>query len=91
MPKSMSLGQLAIHIPTTPGALARITQQDSFDVSQDSFEPPQPKDVDKIHAAFEQSVRQVEEHLKAMTDQEAHRSWGLMLRDKEVFCKRGLA
>jgi len=30
--KSMSLGQLAIHIATTPGALARITQQDSFDV-----------------------------------------------------------
>ena len=30
--KSMSLGQLAIHIATVPGALARITQQDSFDV-----------------------------------------------------------
>jgi uncharacterized damage-inducible protein DinB len=85
--KSMSLGQLAIHIATTPGALARITQQDSFDVSQGSFVPPQPKDVDEIHAAFEQSVHQVEEHLKTMTDQEAQRSWRLMLRDKEVFSK----
>jgi uncharacterized damage-inducible protein DinB len=85
--KSMSLGQLAIHIATTPGALARITQQDSFDVSQGSFEPPQPKNADEIQAAFEQSVRQVEEHLKAMTDQEANKSWRLMLHDKEVFCK----
>src|SRR5690348_18255151 len=52
--KSMSLGQLAIHIATTPGALARITQQDSFDVSQGSFEPPQPRDMNEIQAAFEQ-------------------------------------
>ena len=85
--KSMPLGQLAIHIATTPGALARITQQDSFDVSQGSFEPPQPRDMNEIQAAFEQSVRQVEEHLKGMTDDEAHKSWRLMLRDKEVFCK----
>src|SRR5690348_17503582 len=83
----MSLGQLAIHIATTPGALARITQHDSFDVSQGSFEPPQPRDMNEIQAAFEQSVRQVEEHLKGMTEDEAHKSWRLMLRDKEVFCK----
>lgn len=85
--KSMSLGQLAIHIATTPGALARITRQDSFDVSQGSFEPPQPKNVGEVQAAFEQSVRQVEEHLQAMTEQEAHKPWRLMLHDKEVFCK----
>ena len=85
--KSMSLGQLAIHIATTPGALARITQQYSFDVSQGSFEPPQPKNVGEVQAAFEQSVRQVEEHLQAMTEQEAHKPWRLMLHDKEVFCK----
>jgi uncharacterized damage-inducible protein DinB len=85
--KSMSLGQLAIHIATTPRALARITQQDSFDVSQGSFEPPQPKNVDEIHAAFEQSVRQVEEHLKTMTEQEAGKSWRLMFHDRELFSK----
>jgi uncharacterized damage-inducible protein DinB len=85
--KSMSLGQLAIHIATTPGALARITQQDSFDVSQGSFEPPQPKNVDEIHAAFEQSVLQVEEHLKTMTEQEAGKNWRLMFHDRELFSK----
>jgi uncharacterized damage-inducible protein DinB len=41
-PKSMSLGQLAIHIATVPGASTRITQPDAFDVSQGNFVPPQP-------------------------------------------------
>ena len=85
--KSMSLGQLAIHVATVPGALARITQQDAFDVSQGSFEPPHPKNLEEIHAAFEQSVRVVEERLKKMTDQEARKNWRLMLHDKELFCK----
>lgn len=74
--KSMSLGQLAIHIATVPGSLARITQQDAFDVSQGSFEPPQPRGAEEIHAAFEQSVREVEEHLKKMIDQEARKPGG---------------
>ncbi len=42
-PKSMSLGQLALHIATVPGALATLAQGDGFDVSQANFQPPQPK------------------------------------------------
>jgi uncharacterized damage-inducible protein DinB len=85
--KSMSLGQLAFHIATVPGALARITQQDGFDVSQGSFDPPSPKTVEEIHAAFEQSVRGVEEYLKGMTEQTAQGNWRLMLGEKELFSK----
>jgi uncharacterized damage-inducible protein DinB len=85
--KSMSLGQLAIHIATVPGALAKITKLDGFDVSQADFEPTPPKNVGEIHAAFEQSVREVEKHLQEMTDQEAKGTWRLMLKDKEIFSK----
>jgi uncharacterized damage-inducible protein DinB len=85
--KSMSLGQLAIHIATVPGSLARITQQESFDVSQNSFAPPQPKEIGEIHAAFEQSVREVEEYLQGMTDQQAQGNWRLMVKDRELFSK----
>jgi uncharacterized damage-inducible protein DinB len=86
-PKSMSLGQLAIHIATVPGALARITQQEAFDAAQGNFEPAQPKGMDEVHAAFEQSVREVEEYLQGMTEQKAQASWRLMLKDKEIFTK----
>lgn len=86
-PKSMALGQLAIHIATVPGALARITRQDRFDVSQGNFEPPHPKSMSEVHAAFDQSIREVEEYLEGMTEQSAQASWHLMLRDKELSCK----
>lgn len=85
--KSMSLGQLAMHIATVPGNLAKITQQDAFDVSQASFEQSAPKNVEEIQAAFEQSVCEVEEYLKGMTEQKAQGNWRLMLRDKELFSK----
>jgi uncharacterized damage-inducible protein DinB len=86
-PKSMSLGQLAIHIATVPGALARITQQEALDVSQGSFEPPQPKNMAEIQATFEQSVRNAEACLDGMTEQAAQGSWRLLLRDQEIFTK----
>jgi uncharacterized damage-inducible protein DinB len=46
--KSMSLGQLALHVATVPGSLARILQQDTFDAAQASFVPPQPKNREEF-------------------------------------------
>jgi len=46
-----------------------------------------PKNVEEIHAAFDQSVREVEEYLKGMTEQTAQGNWRLMLREKELFSK----
>ncbi len=82
--KSMTLGQLAVHIATVPGALARITQEEAFDVSQGNFVPPQPNNVEEIHAAFEQSVREVDEYLEGMTDQKAQGNWRLMLKARSL-------
>ena len=85
--KSMSLGQLAMHIATVPGSLTKITWEDEFEISQANFDPPLPKDVKEIHAAFEQSVREVEECLKRMTEQLAQGHWRLMFRGKEISSK----
>jgi predicted dithiol-disulfide oxidoreductase (DUF899 family)/uncharacterized damage-inducible protein DinB len=90
-PKSMTLGQLAIHIAMVPGRLAKITQAESFDASQGSFEPAQPKSVEEIHTAFDESVREVEDHLKGMTEERAQGNWRLMLKDKEIFHKPRVA
>ena len=86
-PKSMSLGQLAIHIASVPGALARLVQQDGFDVSQGNFVPSQPKDVAEIQTAFEQSVRDAEAYLDGMTEQAAQGNWRLTRNDQEIFTK----
>ncbi len=87
-PKSMSLGQLAIHIAMVPGRLAALaTQSDSFDVAQGNFLPDQPKDLKEIQSTFEESVKQAEGCLKDLTDESARQPWRLMAKGKEVFAQ----
>jgi uncharacterized damage-inducible protein DinB len=84
-PKSMSIGQLAMHIATVPGGLAKITQQDGFNVEQGNFEPPQPKSLEEIRSAFDGSVREAEQWLGQMSDDQAAGSWRLSKGDREIF------
>ena len=41
-PKSMSLGQLALHVANIPGSLAQLAQLDEFDASKANFTPRVP-------------------------------------------------
>jgi uncharacterized damage-inducible protein DinB len=83
--KSMTLGQLAWHVATIPGGIARIAQQDSFDVLSGSFVPPQPASLQKILAAYEQAVPDAVKFLSELTDDRAQTSWRLMKGDRELF------
>jgi uncharacterized damage-inducible protein DinB len=85
--KSMSLGQLAWHVANIPGNLSRIVQQESFDVTQGNFVPPQPKSLSEILTAYEQSVRDGEHYLQGMSDQQANGNWRLLRAGKELFTK----
>lgn len=84
--RSMSLGQLALHIATVPAGICRITTPDSFDASKNSFNPPQPKDIDEVHAAFEDSVLCAQETLGNATESYANANWHLMMGDEEKMC-----
>ena len=86
-PKSMSLGQLALHVANIPGSLAKLAQLEEFDASQANFEPPAPNDLKEIHAALDQSVRSTDEFLSGMSEKAARGTWRLTLRGKEVFNK----
>src|SRR5438445_10121125 len=85
--KSMSLGQLALHVATVPGSLARILQQDSFDAAKASFVPAQPKNLEEIFAACDQSMRAAEQFLSELTSQQASAMWHLRKGDKELFAR----
>jgi uncharacterized damage-inducible protein DinB len=86
-PKSMSLGQLALHVATIPGGLSKLAQFDEFDASQANFEPAVPNNIKEIHAALDESIRSAEECLNGMSEQMARGDWRLTLRGKEVFSK----
>jgi uncharacterized damage-inducible protein DinB len=84
-PKSMSLGQLALHIASIPGRTSKLAQLEEFDASQAAFDPPAASDLKEIRAAFDHSVRSAEECLGSMTDEAAVGNWRLTFRGKEVF------
>src|ERR1700735_4158049 len=75
--RSISLGQLALHIATLPGGITKITQPDTFDVARNSFVTPSPSSVEEIHAALEQSIQEVEQTLTETSDARAEAGWRL--------------
>ena len=89
--KSMSLGQLALHVATIPGNLTKLTQFDEFDAAQANFNPPQPKDRSEILTALEESVRSAEGYLGTMVDTFASASWRLTMGGQELFSKPRIA
>jgi uncharacterized damage-inducible protein DinB len=82
--RSMSLGQLALHIATVPGGICRITEMDSFDVSQANFNPPAPETMEEVRAALDDSIHKVEGTLCECSDAHALAIWHLMAGDKEM-------
>lgn len=84
-PKSMSLGQLALHVARIPGDLSRLAQLSEFDAAEANFDPPAPRSKDEILAAFEQCVGHAADYLSSLSPETAGAGWRLTLRGEEVF------
>ncbi|MCI0392015.1 MAG: DinB family protein [Acidobacteria bacterium] len=84
-PKSMSLGQLALHIASLPGNLSRLAQLEEFDASQANFEPPTPGSVEEILTTHDASLGVAQDYFSSVDEQTLQGSWRLTVRGKEVF------
>jgi uncharacterized damage-inducible protein DinB len=84
-PKSMSLGQLAMHVASIQGNLSGLLQADEFDASQANFTPPSPSSVEEILTAHDESLRAAQDYLDGVDEQTARESWRLTFKGKEVF------
>ncbi|HUB80806.1 MAG TPA: DinB family protein [Bryobacteraceae bacterium] len=81
-PRSMTLGQLALHTATIPGNIAGIAAQDVFEIAfRDS---PQPASVADIAKAFDESLAAAKTYLEALSDEKADAIWRAKAGDKEV-------
>src|SRR3954465_12178971 len=67
-PKSMSLGQLALHVANIPGRIAEISTA-SFDAST-PIPRPEAASTAQVLEAFEASMVQARQVLRTMTDSE---------------------
>jgi uncharacterized damage-inducible protein DinB len=82
--KSMTIGQLALHLAKVPGGIAKISQSDEFDASQANFGAEQPKGLGEIFAAHDESIRSAEDCTRAMTEERAKATWHLKMGTREV-------
>lgn len=80
--KSMSLGQLALHVATVPGGVAEVARQSPFQVPE--FKQPSATSAAELIPALEQSLAKAREVLGAMDDAALANTWRMMDGDKEV-------
>jgi len=83
-PKSMSLGQLAMHVASIPGAIAGMAKVDVFEVNPANFNQPGPKDLAEILTAFESGVKTAQEYLGDVSEASAIGNWKLKANGHEV-------
>jgi uncharacterized damage-inducible protein DinB len=84
--KSMTAGQLALHLAVVPGSIVKFVQNNPVQV-QTSFHAPQPASRAEVLKAFDESVVAVRHLLLEFDDAAMRESWHLMAGDKELFAQ----
>jgi uncharacterized damage-inducible protein DinB len=81
--KSLSLGQLAMHVATLPRAIAEMSTQATFDAGTPIPRPSAPS-TDVLLATMEQSVGRAREILNGMDDAALNTPWRMMKGSHEI-------
>ena len=81
--KSMSLGQLALHVATIPGNVAEIAMQSPFNLPPQLTQPSATSGAELL-PALEQSVAKAKQLLGAVDDATLSSPWRLMDGDREL-------
>jgi uncharacterized damage-inducible protein DinB len=83
-PKSMSAGQLAQHLASIPGSVARFAEMDGLDVATRPTEYDSCQSQEALLATLEASVVAAREFLAGLDDARANAIWRLTFGDREV-------
>ena len=83
-PKSMSLGQLAMHVANLPGAIAEISTRPSFD-AKTPIPRPEAESTSEILQAFDDSMGRARQHLGSMKDGDLASPWRMMSGAQELW------
>jgi len=83
-PKSMTLGQLALHMAQTPGMVAGMLAGDTLAVAPEAFKVAQPASRQEILDAHGSSVAGAATFLEGLTPEKSAAIWHLSVGGKEV-------
>ena len=81
--KSFSLGQLALHMATTPGNIANLVTADEVELPA-SFEQSEAQSKEEMLAAHEESVAKAKQYLSGLSDEAAMATWRVVSGGNEV-------
>jgi len=82
--KSMTAGQLALHMATFPGPVVKMAAADEFALPDFNRINPQPESVNEILAALDASVAQVRELLPKFTAEQLQETWRMTKDGQQV-------
>jgi len=82
--KSMTAGQLALHIAGVPGMVTTLAKEDSVPAPDFGAPAPQPQTVREILEAFDASVAKTKELLPKMDDAAMARMWSATVEGKPI-------
>lgn len=80
--KSLTLGQLALHIATTPGGVADLIS--NLEVEPVAFGYPQPESMAEVMTALDQSVDNAAARLNGWDDQALMAEWRMATNGKTL-------
>ena len=80
--QSMSLGQLALHVASTPGAIAQMAAQSSVSVPE--FNQPEAKTTTEILSSLDETVATAKSVLEGFDDAAMGETWRVTAGDQEV-------
>lgn len=81
--KSMSAGQLALHIAQVPGGVIQLARQNP--AAAPNFTAPQPLSVQEVLDAFDLSITVVKRTLPQFDEASMQETWRLQQNGKEIF------
>jgi uncharacterized damage-inducible protein DinB len=83
--KSMTLGQLALHVATTPGGVAGMVAGDTLEVDPADFgKQPEAKSRAELMEGLAKSVADAKRYLSGLTAEQAAATWRLMVGGQEA-------
>lgn len=75
--KSMTAGQLALHVATAPGGVVQMALVDEF--AMPKMGNPQPESTAQVLAALDESIATVHKALSGLTDERLWETWKLVM------------
>ncbi len=84
-PKAMTLGELALHVASIPGAFADWLRQDVVDMATVSFQPQAPESRGDVQAALERSLENARSWLQTLDESSAATIWRASMRGADIF------